>query len=337
MKRLLRQPLLHFLLLGGLLLGIERQFAPSAAADGPALIRIGGDEIAQLGRDWQLETGVAPTPLQLKASVERHIDDELLMAEALRMELDASDPVARARLLQNLRFVFPQRRASDASLLQEARDLGMSRRDLIVRRRLIQVMERRLAANVAYDEQAFAEYLQQHAQRYGQPARTALRQVYFADATFAAQPDAGIAAAIARTRERLAQDPPHIAGLGDPFLHGQEFPPLTTNEITQRFGPGFAAALQAQDGDGWIGPLRSSYGWHLVEIRARIAAQPLANERSREQALRAWIAAQQPRVLRAQLQQLRARYTVELPADYAQGLVTAAPAGACGTACEPGA
>ncbi len=317
MNHLLRLPLLHFMLLGGLLLVVEQQLM-GEVDDAPAEIRIASGEIAQLGKDWQNETGAAPNPLQLKASVERHIDDELLMAEALRLDLDQTDPVARSRLLQNLRFAFPQRRASDASLLHEARELGMSRRDLIVRRRLIQVMERRLAANVAYDEQAFGEYLQQHAQRYGQPERTAFRQIYFASATPSVLPDEKTAAAIAQVREQLSGNTQDTADLGDVFLHGQVFPPLTADEITQRFGAEFAATLRKQNGQGWIGPLRSSYGWHLLEIRERIAAQPLANEQLREQALRAWIAAQQPQVLRAQLKALRERYTVQLPAEYAQ-------------------
>jgi hypothetical protein len=304
----LRLPLLHFLLLGSALLFAEQRVATEASAASVA-IRIDSREIARLSDDWQQETGRAPDPAQLKASIARHVDDELLMAEALRLDLDQTDPVARARLLQNMRFAFPQRRASDASLLHEARMMDMSRRDLVVRRRLIQVMERRLVANVAYDEQSFAGYLQQHAQRYGQPARIAFRQVFF---------NVDDPQAIDRVRSELAQGATAPDTLGDAFLHGQVFPPLSADEITQRFGAAFASALQAQPEGQWVGPLRSAYGWHLVEIIRRVEAQPVASEQARRQALRAWLVAQQPQQLRAALAELRERYQVQLPAEYAQ-------------------
>ncbi|MDP9140107.1 MAG: peptidylprolyl isomerase [Pseudomonadota bacterium] len=308
MPRLLRLPLLHFLLLGSALLLVEQQFAVEEPA-ATAAIHIDSREIAGLSDDWQQETGVAPNATQLKASIERHVDDELLMAEALRLDLDQTDPVARARLLQNMRFAFPQRRASDASLLHEARIMDMSRRDLVVRRRLIQVMERRLAANVAYDEQSFAEYLQLHTQRYGQPARIAFRQFFF---------NASDSAIIERARNELARGAVVPDTVGDAFLHGQVFPPLSMDEITQRFGAEFATVLQAQPAGQWVGPLHSAYGSHLVEITQRVDAQPVAGEKARNQALRAWIAAQQPQQMRAALKELRERYEVQLPADYAQ-------------------
>ncbi len=308
MNHLLRQPLLHFLLLGGALLLIGQRFAADVAEPAPA-IQIDSREIARLSDDWQRETGATPNPAQLKASIERHVDDELLIAEALRLDLDRSDPVARARLLQNMRFAFPQRRASDASLLREARIMDMSRRDLVVRRRLIQVMERRLAASVAYDERSFAQYLDQHVQRYGQPARIAFRQVFF---------DASGSAAIERARSELKHGAATPDTFGVAFLHGQVFPPLSADEITQRFGAEFTTALQAQPAGQWIGPLRSTYGWHLVEITQRVAARPVASEQARTQALRAWLAAQQPQQLRAALAELRQRYEVQLPAEYAQ-------------------
>ncbi len=343
MRRLLRQPLLHFLLLGGALLLAERQFAvdDSAVAE---TIRIDSREIARLSADWQQETGVAPNDAQLKASIAHHVDEELLMAEALRLDLDQTDPVARERLLKNMRFAFPQRRASDASLLHEARMMDMSRRDLIVRRRLVQVMERRLVANVAYDERSFAQYLQQHAQRYGQPARTAFRQVFFSASQRSAMPDVQTAAAIAQAREQLRSGTGSADRLGDAFLHGQDFPPLSADEITQRFGIEFTQALQSQAAGEWVGPLPSAYGWHLAEITRRIDAQPVATEQARRQALRAWLAAQQPQVLRAALTQLRERYVVQLPAEYAQSSCRSRlagdvrqQAGSYGPLCESGA
>lgn len=304
MRRALRAPLLHVAVLGGLLWFAERQLQPPETPDAPAPITIAAGEIDRLRADWQRETGRAPSAAELAASVERHVDEELLIAEALRLDLDRSDPVARERLLRNMRFAFPQRRASEATLLNEARTLGMSHSDLIVRRRLVQVMERRLTANVAYDAAAFEQYLQAHRQRYGQPARTRFRQVFFAAGTDPARIEA--------LRAQLQDGSAQPVALGDHFLHGNDFPPLSDAEIAQRFGADFGAALDALPQDRWSGPLRSAYGLHLVEVQQRVAAQAPTTQ-ARSQALRAWLAAQQPRSLRAALARLRGQYEVRLP------------------------
>lgn len=304
MRELLRQPLLHFALLGGALWLAEQQWQGPEAVEAQAPITVTVADIERLRADWRRETGQLPTATQLAASVERHVDDELLMAEALRLDLDQSDPVARDRLLRNMQFAFPERRASDATLLAEARAMGMSHSDLIVRRRLVQVMERRLAAAVPYDAAAFERYLEAHRGRYGSPARTQFRQVFFADAT-----DRG---AVERVLDQLQDAGGDPAGIGDSFLHGGAFPPLSASEVERRFGAGFSAVLDGLPEGRWAGPLRSAYGWHLVEVQQRVAASA-AEEPRRNQALRAWLAAQQPRVLRAALTRLREQYEVQLP------------------------
>lgn len=302
MRKLLRQPLLHFVLLGGALWFVERQWQMPEAAEAPAPITIAQSDIERLRADWRRETGRLPTEAQLSASIEHHVDDELLMAEALRLDLDQSDPIARDRLLRNMQFAFPDRRASAATLLAEARTMGMSHSDLIVRRRLVQVMERRLVAAVPFDSAAFEQYLDAHRERYEQSARTQFRQVFFADATERASIDRALA--------RLQNESADPAALGDSFLHGGEFPPLSAAEIERRFGADFSSALNDLPQGRWVGPLRSAYGWHLVEVQQRVVAAAPA-EQSRSQALRAWLAAQQPRVLRAALAQLREQYEVK--------------------------
>ena len=45
----------------------------------------------------------------------------------------------------------------------------------------------------------------------------------------------------------------------------------SAREIGNLFGTAFAEALAALDPeDGWQGPIRSAYGWHLVHLEARL-------------------------------------------------------------------
>ncbi len=296
MPALLRAPLLHFLLLGGLLFAAGRVWRPAPAVM-MAPIVVDAATIDQLHDDWRRESARAPTGAELRASVERYVDEELLLAEALRLGLDATDPVARERLLRNMRFAFPQRRAAAATLLHEARALGMSRSDRIVRRRLIQVMERRLAAALPYDEPALRAYIAQHAPRH------AFRQLYFSGA---------VPPPVLR---QLAASGAPPADAGEPFLLGAQIPLSTQTELAQRFGAEFAAALAQAPQGQWVGPLRSVYGQHLVRVEARTRARAPDFAQLREQALHAWLAEQQPQQLRLALQRLRQRQAVVLADD----------------------
>lgn len=318
--KLLRQPLLHFIVLGALLSGLQTwvlHLAPAPPDEAP--IRIDPDDVDQLRAEWLRDTGREPTQAELRASVARRVDEEVLLREALRRDLDRRDPVARERLLRNMRFAFPQRRASDDSLLHEARLLGMSQRDVVVRRRLIQVMERRLAAAVPYDDAALRAYVADHAQRYGAADRYTFRHVFFSSD----RPRADARADAEALRLRLAATAQPHAGAGDPFLLGARFVATSPAEISARFGEGFADALAGAPLGEWIGPLQSPYGRHLVRVDARVAERVPDFEPLRGRAVQAWIAQQQPRLVREQLRRLRQHYRVEVA-----GVATVRDAGA---------
>ncbi|MFP5306828.1 MAG: peptidyl-prolyl cis-trans isomerase [Gammaproteobacteria bacterium] len=308
MGALIRQPLLHFLALGALLLAAERLLLPQAADAALPTIVVTADDVARLHAEWIRDGGHAPSGAQLRASIARHVDDELLLAEALRLSLDAHDPVARERLLRNMRFAFPQRRASEAALLHEARAMEMARRDPIVRRRLIQAMERRLGASLPYDERALRDYVERNAARYATPARYGFRHVYFsADAA-----RADLQGAIEHARAQLEPAPAPAAELGDAFLLGTHFRAMTADVIAQRFGAGFARAVADAPIGAWIGPLQSPYGWHLVQLVERTPPQRPDFVRVAPQAAQAWLAERRVEALQDALERLRQRYRVEV-------------------------
>jgi len=103
LRRALREPLLHFALLGAGVFGLwhvgasEGDGAETIVVDRATQERIGGELGAKLGR--------APTEAELGAAIDRWVDGELLYREGLALGLDRDDPVVRQRVIQKMEFV----------------------------------------------------------------------------------------------------------------------------------------------------------------------------------------------------------------------------------------
>ncbi|MDP3856409.1 MAG: peptidylprolyl isomerase [Stagnimonas sp.] len=298
LRAVLSAPALHFLLLGALLHGGEQWWQ---ARQLPEPIVVSADDRARLRRDWRAETGRWPTAAELAASEQRWLDEEVLLAEALRLGLDRSDPVVRQRLLQNLRFALVDEVIDEPALLDQAQALRMPEQDLVVRRRLIQRMEQRLLQDVRIDEAELRRYVARHAGRYAGGGQLDYRQIYFSRDRPGG--DAAAQAGQALARLRAGAEP---AGQGDPLLVADRA--ASAEQLQRRYGAAFAQALeQAAVGD-WIGPLETVYGWHLLQLRGRIAAPAPDFETLRQRAAYAWLAEQEPALLRQRLRPLRQRY-----------------------------
>lgn len=101
--KVLRDPLLHFLIIGAMLFGAFHLISNNEPAQGEIVVSAG--QIASMkaifGRTWQRP----PTAAELKALVNEHIRDEVLYREALAMGLDRDDAVVRRRLRQKMEFI----------------------------------------------------------------------------------------------------------------------------------------------------------------------------------------------------------------------------------------
>ncbi|MAQ16770.1 MAG: hypothetical protein CMN30_18505 [Sandaracinus sp.] len=164
-------------------------------------------------------------------------------------------------------------------LLREALRLGLERDDPIVRRRLVQKMELLLAAAAEPappDDATLAAYLAEHADAFGQAERVAFEQAFFARER---HPDAEAAA-----QEALAAGEPS----GDPFPLGRVQSPIDHAGLAGRYGPAFAAAVFALEGEGWQGPVTSRFGAHLVRLTTREPARPAELAEVRPAVERAW-------------------------------------------------
>jgi PPIC-type PPIASE domain len=103
-RRLLREPLLHFFVLGAALFAVYG-WMNRGAATAPSEIFVSRDQVrafeAQFERVWQRPA----TPQELQHLVDNWVREEIFYREGLAMGLDRDDPVVRRRVGQKVEFI----------------------------------------------------------------------------------------------------------------------------------------------------------------------------------------------------------------------------------------
>lgn len=300
------KPLLHFLLLGGLLFGAQRLAAMSPLFAAPQTIHIRSDQLDRLQAAWQRTQGSAPDAEQRQRAMQQLADEEIMLREALRLGLNRSDPVVRSRLLQNLRFAYPDSSEDDESLLRKALALRMDERDFVVRQRLIQRMQQRLATGAAVTDEALRRDVAAHPQRYATAARLSFHQVFFSADLHG--PD--VQAAAEQLRPMLGSD----AAVGDPFLGGRRVEGASEADLSKLFGSAFAQAAMAATQGQWTGPIASPYGLHFIYVESVLAAEDADLATVRQRASYAVLEQEEQHRVQQALIQLRRHYPVVVDA-----------------------
>ncbi len=274
-RSLLREPLVHFLALGGLLFGLVRWRAGPAGV-GSDRITVGRGQIEALAagftRTWQRP----PTERELKGLIDEYVREELAYREAVAIGLDRDDPIIRRRLRQKLEF-----------LIEDVVDA------------------------VPPTDSALQNWLDAHADVYRTDPQVAFRQVYFRqDARGAAV--IGDAQRVRARLERSGPDAP-IADLGDgALLLPQEVPLASRTEVVRVFGEAFADSILDLEPGHWAGPVESGYGLHLVFVRERREGRLPPLDEIRAVVERDLMAAQRAARIEQMYERLLGRYRVDV-------------------------
>src|ERR1043165_501291 len=100
--KILREPLLHFMVLGALIYLAARQF------DGESdryRIDAGPEQRARIATTYQQQYGVPPTERQLQYLLDQYVRSEILFREGLALGLDRDDEIVRRRVVQKIEFL----------------------------------------------------------------------------------------------------------------------------------------------------------------------------------------------------------------------------------------
>lgn len=103
-KRILREPLLHFLILGGLLFLAYNQLGGDAPPR-PDEIVIDTVRIEMLQNQFERTWQRSPTPSELDGLVDAWLREEIFYREGLALGLEQGDPVVRRRIAQKMDFI----------------------------------------------------------------------------------------------------------------------------------------------------------------------------------------------------------------------------------------
>jgi hypothetical protein len=141
-------------------------------------------------------------------------------------------------------------------LFQEALRLGLDQEDSIVRRRMIQKLNFIAESEpVAVPETRILEnFYSRNLQDYTLPRRYSMRQLYFQT-----RPDARSALAAIDRGEKAAS-------LGESSMLSSSYAYRSSLDLNATFGSGFADQLKNLSANSWHGPLKSSFGYHLVLV-----------------------------------------------------------------------
>jgi hypothetical protein len=104
MRKLWREPLVHFLVIGaGLFLAFD--LTQDKRTDGPNRILVDASQVEQLVAQFKRTWLRPPTEEELAGLIESRVRDEVYYREALAMGLDRNDPQVRRRMRLKLEFI----------------------------------------------------------------------------------------------------------------------------------------------------------------------------------------------------------------------------------------
>ncbi len=103
--RLLREPLLHFLLLGGVLFAVFGRGGSTAGVDDRQIV-VSEADIDRLASGFSRTWHRPPAANELQAQIQDYIREEVLYRSALTLGLDKDDTIIRRWLRQKMEFLF---------------------------------------------------------------------------------------------------------------------------------------------------------------------------------------------------------------------------------------
>ncbi len=277
---MLREPLLHFVLIGILLFAVDAFLRGDTVQAGEGEIVVTQGRIESLAalftKTWQRP----PTAEELDALIDDHVLEEALYREGLALGVHQDDTIIRRRVRQKMEFV-----VDDVVELTEP------------------------------TEEELETWLAQHAESYAMPARYRFRQVFLNPERRgdALQADATMVLEGLRSSNGGA-DPRE---LGDASLLEHAFADAATELVARTFGQDFVDGLAAQPIGAWSGPVESAFGVHLVIVDAKTEGRTPALDEVRDAVVRDWSYARREEASQAFYGELLSRYciTIEWPEE----------------------
>jgi parvulin-like peptidyl-prolyl isomerase len=198
--------------------------------------------------------------------------------------------------------------------------MGLDKDDEIVKRRMAQKMQFLAEDVAAAREPTSAElkaWYEKNTASFAHPPRVSFRHLYFSPDRRGARARVDAAQALAKLSGQPVDA--KIAGaLADRFMFQEYYRDRAPEFLGKEFGPQFALAVAKLPPGAWQGPVESGFGWHLVFVDTVIPGRVPAFEEIEPDVKAAWLAEQKTLAWQKAYQEMRAKYTVLLPAPSGQ-------------------
>jgi peptidyl-prolyl cis-trans isomerase C len=270
-QRFLREPFLHFLLLGAALFTLNQYLEERSRLTG---ITITKAQISGIADRYRLQYGGPPSPAQLEALAGTYIKEEIFYREALKLGLDKDDEIIRRRLLQKFEF-----------------------------------LQQDLTTPVEPTDSQRVDYYEKHLDAYRLPERLTFTHVYFSPDRRGERSAREAAEELASNRNLKGIT--RAVDQGDRFPGPDDFTALSREELGRVFGQeGLSEAIFGVELNRWSAPLRSGFGWHTVYVSARQPGRQASFEEVRADVRRDYIEAERNRRNAEALAKLRERFKI---------------------------
>jgi peptidyl-prolyl cis-trans isomerase C len=272
--RILKEPLLQFIILGTCIYGAYAVFGTGDESDQEYVIIVDTPLIESLASGWQSRMGRMPTQQELDGMIDQYLKEEILYREAYAMGLGENDPITRRRLAQKLEFL-----TKDIARLKEPAEGELER------------------------------HFESNKDNYRDPDLITFTHVFIdpdkrGEATL---PDAE--ALLIRLKAAGVPDD-SIRDLGDRFMLQSYYPQKSELDIRRQFGVGFSEQAMLLEPGQWHGPVLSGYGAHLVYVHDfQQAPEPVFADVA-ERVFEDWQLEQQENFNAEYFASLRSRYDV---------------------------
>jgi len=273
MSKWLKEPLLHFLLLGAAIFLLYGAVAETGGSQKEIFISKGQQEnlLNTFSRTWQR----LPTPQEYQGLVKDYIRQEIAYRESREMGFDQNDIVIRRRLRQKMEML-----AEDIAGLAPPTDAELQ------------------------------SYLDVNASQFMTDATMTLRHVYFSidKRGEKARQDAEDLLSLLREQE-LEVD---TSMMGDALPLPPLLEEATEFEIARLFGQPFIEELNGVEGGQWAGPVPSGYGLHLVLVTDRTESRTSSLQEVRQEVEREFMSQRRQESVDGLYEKLAENYTIEI-------------------------
>lgn len=272
MKRFLKEPLIHFLILGALVFAAYSWLTRERVSEDQITVTRGQQEhlINMFTRTWQRP----PTSQEFQGLLLDYIREEIAYREGVAMGFDEGDTIVRRRMRQKLELLTDE--------------------------------------IVSFTEPTDAEleaYLREHPGDFRLEPRYDLRQIYISQDRRGQEAEAHALALLGQLENEPGAD---WSEMGDPLPLPAAFIDARLGELERQFGGRFAAGLQEIEPGAWTGPVASGFGLHLVIVDRFTPARDPGLGEVRDRVKTEWLEQRRRNATDELYQRMAEKYTIQV-------------------------